>query len=53
MTQSIVTDQGLVMLSERQLLYVVCSVQAAAILVKVFPKDSPIIAAQKFMLVFG
>lgn len=40
MTQNIVTDQGLVVLSERQLLYVVCSVQAA-ILVKVFHEDSP------------
>ena len=41
MTQSIVTDQGLVMLSQRQLLYVVCNLQAA-ILVKGFHKDTPI-----------
>ena len=41
MTQSIVPDQGLVVLSQRQLLYVVCNVQAA-ILVKVFHKDYPI-----------
>ena len=41
MTQSIVTDQALVMFSQRQLLYVVCNVQAA-ILVKVFHKDTPI-----------
>ncbi len=41
MTQSIVPDQGLVVLSQRQLLYVVCNVQAA-ILVKVFHEDHPI-----------
>ena len=40
MTPSIVTDQALVELS-RQLLYIVCNVQAA-ILVKVFHEDHPI-----------